>query len=128
MSAVREEFSVTPYIHLNDIDCIDIDYQYHTSESSHKVSIMTCGTASDCPIMPPPAEFNRNWKSCGISALLSRSIRAPQSDTTFESVYKLQRQYVRTLIMEEDVTKAALSQTNPLFDEWSVWDEFFPIE
>ncbi len=117
MTAMRGDFSEATHNHLNDIDFHGIGYR--SNNSNHAAPITNCGSASNCPYLPPPTKFNRKAKkSDEVSLSLSMTTRTTRPNAALDGVYKLHRQYVRTLIMEE-----AAFPTNPSpRDEWILWD------
>ena len=122
-----DEFSdAAPSIHLHDID-IDVDFLSSelVSESVHADSVRRCSPAPNLPDIPPPTKFSRKaTKSCGTSPLLSMPTRTPPSpDATLDRAYKLHRQYVRSLIMEE--SSAAQANPSPHPYEWEDCESCF---
>ncbi len=121
--------SPIPKIHLNDIDhSIEIDHR--SNKPSLTDPITPCSTTSNSPKIPPPTKFTRNAKQNSDLSLSHSYPRAQRSGAIFDTVYKLHRKHIQTMIMEEHSTTSAVSPTNPspLLSEWSVWDSTFSME
>uniref|UniRef100_A0A7S0QLV8 Uncharacterized protein n=1 Tax=Cryptomonas curvata TaxID=233186 RepID=A0A7S0QLV8_9CRYP len=112
-----------PSFQLNKADCTE---NISPSRQSMRPDLSTItGPTSNC-FLPPPNNLDRKAKRSSKSpSLLSIEIQEKQANPTLACIYRAQREYVRSLIEQDDVP---VKNSSPSFDAWSVCDSIFSVK